>query len=69
MTARDALSAETEDLVAMAYQAHRDAGHAGSPLDCPDEWCEAAWIDLRDVIRTEILLGRISASLTTEGVR
>lgn len=69
MTARDALSAETEDLVAMAYQAHRDAGHAGSPLDCPDEWCEVAWIDLRDVIRTEILLGRISASLTTEGVR
>lgn len=69
MTARDALSAETEDLVAMAYQAHRDAGHAGSPLDCPDEWCAAAWIDLRDVIRTEILLGRISASLTTEGVR
>lgn len=58
MMTRDALSAGTEGLVAMAYQVHRDAGHDGSPLDCPDAWCEAVWIDLRDVIRTEILVAR-----------
>lgn len=58
MTTRDAISTGTEALVAMSYQAHRDAGHEGSPLDCCDAWCEAAWVDLRDVIRTEILVAR-----------
>jgi hypothetical protein len=57
------LSPETLDLVTMAYQSHHDSGHAGSPLDCRDAWCEAAWIDLLDAIRAERFLVAIRQSM------